>query len=454
MNNRMNCSIFWIFALFNVAVSIDLLRLEVHKQLNNLKKQLFDTESKVEELRAAEEKLNMIRNDMNFLTTALKGNGVEMEKFPEIKNDMNIMQNSLRGSSDTTNNELVETEKYPEIENDMHNIQNSLRVSSDTNNNNLIETEKLPDIANDMNNVQNFPIVSSDATNGDLDRLCVHNPFANSLHSSMKEIAEKANSWLLHKEETLSNVKVRSNNDHNHVRFEAFEEMSSCDKSCIGGSCDTDNKNIADRSKAICGLSRLSDQSHEKKCIVYSIGSNNFWEFELEILKETPCEVHSFDCTGPRERFKVPANERLYFHHVCLGSEYVTAPLGPIPDSKKDHRVQGPIMTLHQIQKMLNHEQIDLLKMDIEGYEWSVFESWPELSNPISHNFQLPMQINVEIHYSHMEQNNYAVEYDKREKEMFDLQTHLLKAGFATIIRDDNEACMHCSELTLVRFKC
>merc|ERR1712032_73217 len=146
----------------------------------------------------------MIRNDMNFLATALKGNGVELEKFPEIENDMN-------------------------------NIQNSLRVSSDTNNNNLIETEKLPEIANDMNNVQNFPIVSSDATNGDLDRLCVHNPFSNSLHSSMKEIAEKANSWLLHKEETLSNVKVRSNNDHNHVRFDAFEEMSSCDKSCIGG---------------------------------------------------------------------------------------------------------------------------------------------------------------------------------------------------------------------------
>ena len=57
----MKFSIVWIFALLHVAVSIDLLRLELHKQLNNLKKQLFDTETKVEELRAAEEKLDMIR---------------------------------------------------------------------------------------------------------------------------------------------------------------------------------------------------------------------------------------------------------------------------------------------------------------------------------------------------------------------------------------------------------
>ena len=68
----MKCSIVWIFALFHVAVSIDLLRLELHKQLNNLKKQLFDTETKVEELRAAEEKLDMIRISVRVFSHEVK----------------------------------------------------------------------------------------------------------------------------------------------------------------------------------------------------------------------------------------------------------------------------------------------------------------------------------------------------------------------------------------------
>lgn len=68
----MKCSIVWIFALLHVAVSIDLLRLELHKQLNNLKKQLFDTETKVEELRAAEEKLDMIRISVRVFSHEVK----------------------------------------------------------------------------------------------------------------------------------------------------------------------------------------------------------------------------------------------------------------------------------------------------------------------------------------------------------------------------------------------
>ncbi len=38
--------------------------------------------------------------------------------------------------------------------------------------------------------------------------------------------------------------------------------------------------------------------------------------------------------------------------------------------------------------------------------------------------------------------------------DMVNMQEHLLKMGYATIIRDNNNRFAHCSELTLVRVRC
>ena len=42
----------------------------------------------------------------------------------------------------------------------------------------------------------------------------------------------------------------------------------------------------------------------------------------------------------------------------------------------------------------------------------------------------------------------------KHANDMIQLQTHLLRMGYATIIRDNNGRCAHCTELTLIRIKC
>ena len=42
----------------------------------------------------------------------------------------------------------------------------------------------------------------------------------------------------------------------------------------------------------------------------------------------------------------------------------------------------------------------------------------------------------------------------KHANDMIQLQTHLLRMGYATVIRDDNRICAHCTELTLIRIKC
>jgi hypothetical protein len=172
---------------------------------------------------------------------------------------------------------------------------------------------------------------------------------------------------------------------HDYERFFPFDELTPCKKkSCVGGGCSEDT------SKITCGLNELQKQEH---CVVYSFGGNNEWQFERSMLKRTPCEIHTFDCTGPRSRFKVPKNQtRLHFHHVCIS---------PYPQNPNEPRPKGMVgesWTLLEMQQKLGHKRIDLLKIDVEGFEFPLFSSWPELHyKEESENILLPMQIVAEV---------------------------------------------------------
>ena len=48
--------------------------------------------------------------------------------------------------------------------------------------------------------------------------------------------------------------------------------------------------NQGDGGKLICGLDRIP-HTEETPCIVYSIGSNNQWDFETDIVRSTTCSV-------------------------------------------------------------------------------------------------------------------------------------------------------------------
>ena len=138
----------------------------------------------------------------------------------------------------------------------------------------------------------------------------------------------------------------------------------------------------------------------------------------------------------------------------------------PVPAPKMCHNkvpwtICGPMMTIQELQTMLKHKRIDLLKMDIKGFEWQILESWPTLEEDDS--LVLLFQILVELHYK----SSFLPLYTRlgRTKtlktpgfaipqEHVTLQQHLLKMGYATVVRDDNPYCPHCTELTLVRFQC
>jgi hypothetical protein len=282
----------------------------------------------------------------------------------------------------------------------------------------------------------------------DSSRVCSQNPYAEALTDPLDVIAKKADAWLDNMEATIDQTFARSLRRHTHKRFFPFDaSMATCKSmECVGGPCKSD------LSKFVCGLDELRK---EKTCIVYSIGGNNQWDFEIELLKKTPCEIHTFDCTGRQSRFRKPDSERLHFHHVCLGTDHEDAKTEEGCDTVKC----GATWTLLEMQQRLGHTRIDLLKLDIEGFEWPLLESWPILTDPEAPNMLHPMQLLVEIHYqtqfAELRGPGVGGRGDfKFALDMVNLQARFLRMGYVVVERDDNKHCKHCTELTLVRNRC
>ena len=313
-------------------------------------------------------------------------------------------------------------------------------------------------IANTTATSPTFSLGSEDDTQTNVGNMfCKQNPYASKLTDSLETIGARMDEWLsplnfnkvLHQARTNETWKIKWG------PYQAFKEMTKCqlsERSCVGGPCK------ADESKITCGLSAL-----EPGCVVYSIGGNNQWGFEMDLLKKTPCDIHTFDCTGSISRFQVPQHDRIHFHHICLGTRHEDAPeTCPIAKKGMFPSKCGATLTLLEIQNLLGHKQIDLFKIDIEGYEWSMFESWPELKalDAIQDSVALPMQVLVEIHYRTMfrdlwkQNQTHFLQPFKSPVEVAELQRHLLNMGYTVIERDDNRRCDCCTELTLLRTRC
>jgi Na+-transporting methylmalonyl-CoA/oxaloacetate decarboxylase gamma subunit len=153
--------------------------------------------------------------------------------------------------------------------------------------------------------------------------------------------------------------------------YNLFPVSYECDRNQlmrIGGS--------NDGGKWICGEFFPRDTSS----VVVSIGSNGDFSFEQAVLKHTnnKAQIYTFDCTGTWK----PPHAQIHLYPWCL--------------SREDHIYQGRIYKSWQtILKDLKLEKVDLLKMDIEGYEWNSLPfmlEHPEQS-------KLPRQISLELHF-------------------------------------------------------
>lgn len=188
-----------------------------------------------------------------------------------------------------------------------------------------------------------------------------------------------------------------------------------------------------------------------EECVIYSIGGNNKWEFENDLLEQTKCHIHTFDCSGKVSRFDVPNNDHLHFHHICLGAARLEGIGEDNPNCDYKH-LCGDTLTLEDIQRKFGHTTIDLLKLDIEGWAWPTFDI--ERTNAT-----MPMQLLMEVHYD-IDGNGRGVrgvvhtETMRSATDMLRFQRHLLGLGYVVVHRDDNPACRHCTELTLMKVAC
>ena len=110
--------------------------------------------------------------------------------------------------------------------------------------------------------------------------------------------------------------------------------------------------------KWICGLEEVAARSTSKPCVVYSFGSNENDQFEQAVLETVPqCEIHVFD----------PTSKPLPQYHFAL--EGLT---GSLTSSVIDiGGTSYPAKTLSAFMGERKHVYIDILKIDVEGFEWA-----------------------------------------------------------------------------------
>ncbi|TPX34635.1 hypothetical protein SmJEL517_g02668 [Synchytrium microbalum] len=148
-----------------------------------------------------------------------------------------------------------------------------------------------------------------------------------------------------------------------------FTESYDCDNnlySRLGGES-------GDGGKWICGeyFKNSSDT------VVVSVGSSGNFKFEDAVIAHSPdIKIHTFDCTGNW------SHPPVVFEPWCLSGE------DKVMGDGKIYKLWPSLLRDAGIPK------VDLLKIDIEGYEWATI---PHLLRNSTYE-QLPRQISIELH--------------------------------------------------------
>jgi len=189
-------------------------------------------------------------------------------------------------------------------------------------------------------------------------------------------------------------------------------------------------------------------ESGTEPFIIYSLGSNNEFDYEHDVLEACPrCVVHIFDCFPPYlgktdrsldqnkfESFLGKFGNRAKHHNQCIGSKP--------PGAKENWK------TWTETVAELGHRgRIELLKVDIEGSEFELFENLGVIGSGDDDSVvddTLPRQIQAELHI-------WDWKKEAHSKRVLGLAKGMQRLNYVTLAREDNPFNPSCSEFVFIR---
>ncbi|THH18079.1 hypothetical protein EUX98_g9015 [Antrodiella citrinella] len=171
---------------------------------------------------------------------------------------------------------------------------------------------------------------------------------------------------------------------------------------------------LGDGGKWVCGLSRVEDKPD---CIVYSFGINGESSFEAEIFERTKyCQIWGYDFSVRSFGPELPTySSRTHFKAWGLSGSNSHGP----KDTPK-------MYTLQSLMDLNGHKHIDILKIDVESWEFDVLKSF--VQPYIDAGKPLPFgQLQIELHM-----------WQKKFVEMLAFFEMLEEAGLRPFMQEPN----------------
>jgi len=247
-----------------------------------------------------------------------------------------------------------------------------------------------------------------------------------------------------------------------HERFNALGPVLQCPRPILSKFGEGDGE------KHICGLPanglRKSTTGGtgvikaKDSCVIISVGSRNRWDFELGISKALPhCRIHTLDCTIDG-KIPVALAKQATFHKICIGTKNTNVTL-PAKNHISTSSASGEAPKVDEVLQYMRWDNFatmigltsppDVMKMDIEGHEWSVL---PDLAVNTPRHL-LPRSISLELHYF---TNMRALpEWNYRLRSPYEIGAWMdfmfTRGGYVLVDRNDNELCAVCSEIVIAR---
>ena len=184
-----------------------------------------------------------------------------------------------------------------------------------------------------------------------------------------------------------------------------------------------------------------SIRAQGKHFVVYAFGIAGYPQFENH-MASLGASVYGFDCTDylrPEYKF--------HFYPWCVGQNTSTFDEGN--DYNKKIKGKKIFMPLTEMTQKLGHKRINILKFDIEGFEWTLFKDVLLNTDPNS----MPEQLLFELYTEGA--NPAAVPpknvFHKRKHQVNELVFQLWVHGYRCINVELNAADGHCAELSFLR---